>query len=172
MKRALLLTVLLAARCAFAAGAENVDLSVVNRIKVEALENSKVMDHAFYLTDVYGPRLAGSANYRKAAEWAVKQLKEWGLPDARTEQWGVFGRGWSWSRVTVQMLEPQQSTLIGVPLAWAPGTPGVLTAEAVLAPMTTAAEGEKHKGKLKGKDRSHRWRSRDKSAPGGRRTPL
>jgi hypothetical protein len=109
------------------------------------------MDHAFYLSDVYGPRLAGSANYRKAAEWAVKQLKEWGLSDARTEQWGVFGRGWSWSRVAVNMLEPQQSSLVGVPLAWTPGTPGVVTAEAVLAPMASVADGEKYKGKLKGK---------------------
>ncbi|HEV2690329.1 MAG TPA: hypothetical protein VGV35_17355, partial [Bryobacteraceae bacterium] len=34
-----------------------VDLSIVHRIKAEAFENSKVMDHEFYLTDVYGPRL-------------------------------------------------------------------------------------------------------------------
>src|SRR5258708_3382638 len=43
--------------------AEKVDLSVINRIKTEAFENSKVMDHMFYLTDVNGPRLTGSPNY-------------------------------------------------------------------------------------------------------------
>jgi hypothetical protein len=151
MKRALLFSILLAAPCAFPAGPESVDLSTVNRIKTEAFQNSKVMDHAFYLTDVYGPRLAGSANYRKAAEWAVKQLKEWGLANAQTEPWGLFGRGWNWSRATVNMLSPQPSTLNGVPLAWAPGTAGAVTADALFAPMADAAEGEKYKGKLKGK---------------------
>ena len=39
---------------------ESVDLSVVQRIKTEALENSWVMNHVFYLADVHGPRLTGS----------------------------------------------------------------------------------------------------------------
>ena len=47
---------------------EAVDLSVIHRIKAEAFENSKVMDHEFYLTDVHGPRLAGSPGYRAAGE--------------------------------------------------------------------------------------------------------
>ena len=43
------------------AAQEPVDLSIVHRIKTEAFENSKVMDHLFYLTDVHGPRLTGLA---------------------------------------------------------------------------------------------------------------
>ena len=39
---------------------EKVDLAVIQRIKKEAFQNSKVMDHLFYLTDVYGPRVTGS----------------------------------------------------------------------------------------------------------------
>ena len=39
---------------------EAVDLNVVHRIRQEALQNSKVMDHLFYLTDVHGPRLTNS----------------------------------------------------------------------------------------------------------------
>ena len=42
----------------------------VDVIRSEAFERSQVMDHLFYLTDVYGPRIASSPNYRKAAEWA------------------------------------------------------------------------------------------------------
>jgi hypothetical protein len=34
------------------AGAEDVDLAVVHRIKAEAFQGSQVMDHLFYLTDV------------------------------------------------------------------------------------------------------------------------
>ena len=33
------------------------------------------MDHLFYLTDINGPRLSGSPQYQKAAEWTVNQLK-------------------------------------------------------------------------------------------------
>jgi hypothetical protein len=150
MKRAFLFAVVVSFAPALVA-AEDVNLQVVNRIKTEAFENSKVMDHLFYLTDVYGPRVAASPNYRKAAAWTVKQLKEWGLEDAGLEKWGTFGRAWSWSRVAVQMLEPQQTTLIGIPLAWSPATPGVVTADAILAPMSNVADGEKYKGKLKGK---------------------
>ena len=38
---------------------EKADLYTINRIKNEAFQNSKVMENAFYLTDVYGPRLTG-----------------------------------------------------------------------------------------------------------------
>jgi hypothetical protein len=44
-------------------GAESVDLGAVHRIKTEAFNNSKVMDHLFYLTDANGPRLTGSPGW-------------------------------------------------------------------------------------------------------------
>ena len=78
-----------------AAAEEKVDLDAVHRIETEAFHHSKVMDHAFYLTDVYGPRLTGSPGLKAAAEWAVKQFTEWGLANASLEKWGPFGRGWS-----------------------------------------------------------------------------
>jgi carboxypeptidase Q len=135
-----------------AAGAqEKVDLAVVHRIRAEAFEHSQVMDHLFYLADVYGPRVADSPKYLEAAAWAVKQLKQWDFTDAGLEKWGRFGRSWSWSRISVQMLEPQSSTLIGVPLAWSPATRGPIAGDVILAPMKDAEEGEKYKGKLKGK---------------------
>jgi carboxypeptidase Q len=142
---------LLALPLAAGAQEEKVDLSVVHRIRAEAFEHSQVMDHLFYLTDVYGPRVADSPNYLEAAGWAVKQLKGWGFTGAGLEKWGRFGRSWTWSRVAVQMLEPQSSTLIGVPLAWSPATRGPIAGDVILAPMRDAEEGEKYKGKLKGK---------------------
>ena len=57
----------MAAPCAFRSlllAEEKVDLLVINRIKSEAFENSKVMDHMFYLTDVNGPRLTGSPGFQ------------------------------------------------------------------------------------------------------------
>lgn len=130
---------------------EKVDLAVVHRIKAEAFQNSKVMDHAFQLTDVHGPLLAGSPNYRAAAEWAVKTLKSWGIEDAKLEKWGTLGRSWSYSRFSAHMLEPQQTALVGVPLSWAPGTNGPLVGEVIVAPIRTLEEAEKFKGQLKDK---------------------
>src|ERR1700742_2616853 len=86
---------------------EKVDLSVVNRIKAEAFTNSKVMDTMFYLTDVYGPRLTNSPNYKSAGDWTVKRLENYGLANVHEEKWGPFGRGWANKYFEAHMQEPQ-----------------------------------------------------------------
>jgi hypothetical protein len=130
---------------------EHVDLEVVHRLRTEAFERSRVMEHLFYLTDVHGPRLTNSPGYRKAGEWAVGRLKEYGLSNAKLEKWGPFGRGWSYSKFEAHMIEPGYQPLIGFPLAWAPGTGGAVEAEAILAPMRAEEDFARYKGKLKGK---------------------
>jgi carboxypeptidase Q len=129
---------------------EAVDLSVIHRIKAEAFENSKVMDHEFYLTDVHGPRLTNSPGYREAGEWVMKRLKEYGLTNVHEEPWS-FGRGWTFTHYAGHMVEPQYSPLIGFPLAWTPGTDGAVQGAAIYAPIATDADLEKFRGKLKGK---------------------
>ena len=130
---------------------EKSDLGVVNRLKMEEFQDSKVMDDLFYLTDVYGPRLTNSPGYMQAAEWAVKRLKEYGLQNAHLEKWGPFGQSWTYTKFAAHMTAPQYSPLIGFPLAWTPGTNGPVSGEPILAVMTRDANYEKYKGKLKGK---------------------
>lgn len=130
---------------------EKVDLDAVNKIKSEAFNDSKVMDTMFYLTDVYGPRLTGSPNYKKAGDWAVKRLEEYGLVNVKEEKWGPFGRGWQCKFFEAHMVEPQFSALVGIPLAWTEGTSGSVTGEPVIASIRTDADMEKYKGKLRGK---------------------
>lgn len=130
---------------------EPVDLGIVHRIRTEAFEHSQVMEHLFYLTDVNGPRVTGSPGYRKAAEWVVKRASEYGLANARLEKWGPFGRGWNFTRFSAHLIEPSYAPLIGFPLAWTEGTKGPLTGELTLAPIKTAEDFPKFKGKLKGK---------------------
>ncbi len=132
------------------AAEEHVDLNAVHQIRQEALENSKVMDHVFQLTDVYGPRLTNSPGYFAAADWVVKQLKEWGI-EGHEEKWGPFGRGWTYTHFSANLLEPQYAPLIGFPLAYSPGTNGTVTGEAMIANIATEADFDKYKGKLKGK---------------------
>jgi hypothetical protein len=143
---------------------EKADLAVIQRIKKEAFQNSKVMDHLFWLTDVYGPRLTGSPGFTAAANWTVKRLKEYGIEDAAAHPWGKFGRSWRLTKFSISLQEPEYAPLIGFPLAWSANTNGPLVAEPVLAPLkiTDNLDGKKtteelekyfqeHRGKLRGK---------------------
>ena len=93
--------------------AEPIDLAAIHRIKAEAFENSKVMEHVFYLTDANGPRVTNSPGFKSAGDWVVKRLQEYGLTDVHEEAWGPFGRGWSCTRFAAMMKEPEFSPLIG-----------------------------------------------------------
>jgi carboxypeptidase Q len=130
---------------------EKVDLYTVNRIKAEEFQNSKVMENAFYLADVYGPRLTGSPGLKAAAEWAVRRMTEWGLANPGMEKWGPFGRGWTCIHFSGHQKEPQYAPLIGFARPWSPGTNGPVSGEPVLATLRTDADLDKFKGKLKGK---------------------
>jgi hypothetical protein len=151
MPRRLLSILLLALVPALVIAQERVDLSVVNRIKTEAFTNSKAMDYIFYLTDVNGPRLAGSPGYQSAGDWCVKTLREMGVANPREEKWGPFGRGWTFTYYAGHMIEPAYAPLIGAPVAWTQGTNGPVTAEAMMANIQTPADMERFRGKLKGK---------------------
>lgn len=130
---------------------EKVDLQTIHRIREEAFERSKAMDHLFYLTDVQGPRLTGTPEFKKAADWAVKRLVEMGVSEARLEKWGPFGRAWSYQRFTAHMIEPAYSPLIGFPMAFTSGTNGAVRGEAMPASIRLDPDFEKFKGKLRGK---------------------
>ena len=64
---------------AFAHAGEPVDEQVIASIKMEGFQNSQLMDTAFHLTEIYGPRLSGSPSLKAAAEWSRARLAEWGL---------------------------------------------------------------------------------------------
>ncbi|MBZ5610571.1 MAG: M20/M25/M40 family metallo-hydrolase [Acidobacteriia bacterium] len=142
--------------------ADPVDLAVVNRIKAEAFERSKVMEQLENLTDRYGPRLTASAEFKEAADWALKRLQEYGLENAHLEKWGPFGRSWSLEKFALEMTQPRYSLLAAAPLAWSASTNGPASGEPIFAPLAssqTPAKAEsdldqyiqKYKGKLRGK---------------------
>jgi hypothetical protein len=130
---------------------DKVDLGALTQIKREAFEHSQVMENLFYISEVYGPRVNNSRNHRAAAEWAMQQMKSWGLENVHLEKWGPFGDGWQIKKFYGALETPAYASLIGFPLAWTPGTNGPVTAEAVLAPLHSEADFAKYKGKLKGK---------------------
>lgn len=131
--------------------AERVDLDAITRIKEEGLQRSQVMETAWFLTDVHGPRLTNSPTLRAAADWTVKRLTEWGLRDVRQEKWGLFGRGWASDRFTAHVLAPTPSPLLAFQRAWTPGTAGPVTADVVLAVIEREEDFKKWEGQLQGK---------------------
>jgi hypothetical protein len=132
-------------------GGDKVDLEVLSQIKAEAFQNSQVMENLYYISEVYGPRVTNSRNHRAAAEWAMQQMKSWGLQNVHLEKWGPFGNGWQIKKFYGALETPAYAALIGFPLAWTPGTNGPVTADAVWAPMHSKDDFAKYKGKLKGK---------------------
>src|SRR5262249_43522165 len=129
---------------------EPVDQSVIARIKQEGFQHSQVMETIFYLTDVHGPRLRGSPNYRAAADWAVRTLAAWGLSNAQLEPGGFTGRGWAVNRFNVEMIAPQYQHLIAYPLAWSPATQGAVAGQPVIVEIKSPADFPKYRGKLRG----------------------
>jgi hypothetical protein len=129
---------------------EKIDLEMMKKIREEGMQRSQVMETLSWLTDVHGPRLTNSPQYKRASEWAKVKLTEWGLQNASLEAWGPFGRGWSLEGFTANIVKPDFIPLIAYPKAWSPSTNGVVRGQVVYLDAKTPDDLEKYKGKLKG----------------------
>jgi len=129
-------------------GQSKVDLGVVQRIKTEAYDHSKVMDHLSWMSDVYGPRLTASKEFFQAADWAEKTLRAIGLSNVHLESWGSFGRSWSAGEWSVEMVEPRYAPLDATPLAWCTGTNGPVIGELIIAPLKRTFDPKKAREEL------------------------
>ncbi len=143
----------------------HIDPATLDRIRAEALDHSQAAEYAIYLSDVFGPRMTGSPNFRAAGNWAMKTLRSIGLEEVHSEPLGDIpfadglpwsGRGWSYSRCSVRMVEPQEAQLVAVPAGWSRSTNGRVVGDTILAPFPEGP-GQVDKyiatfhGKLKGK---------------------
>jgi carboxypeptidase Q len=130
---------------------ERIDLDAIYRIKDEGLQRSQVMDIAWNLTEVHGPRLTNSPNIRAAAKWTTERLTQWGLANVKLESWGPFGRGWANEHFTANAVAPQSFPLLAFPRAWTPGTNGAVTGEAIVVIATRDEDLKSWSGKLQGR---------------------
>ena len=133
-----------------AQGSESVDIAAIQKIRDEAFNHSQVMTLMSYLTDVHGPRLTGSPVTRGAAEYAMTQMKGWGLSNVGLETF-PFGRGWTNDKFYAQVTEPVSFSVIGYPQAWTPGTRGLVKSEVVYVHIDSEPDFAKYRGKLAGK---------------------
>jgi hypothetical protein len=129
------------------------DEATITKLKEEGMKNSQVMDHAFYLTDVSGPRLTASPGFMNAAKWAKTKLESWGLKNVQIEAWGDFGKGWQQERCYVAMTKPYYVPFIAQSKAWTGSTPGnrIMSSDVLLIKAKDSVELMQYAGKLKGK---------------------
>lgn len=111
---------------------ERVDADVHWRIRREITDRSQIMPTIQTLTDLYGPRLTGSPNLRRAQDWIIQQATAWGLQNAHLEPWDFGHSGWQNERAAVHVVSPIKDPLVVEVLAWTPSTPGTVVAETVL----------------------------------------
>ena len=110
---------------------ERVDLDVYGKIRQEATTRSQILRTTHVLTDRYGPRLTGSPSLKSAGEWAIDQLKSWGLENGRMEPWDWTHPGWLNERLSAHIISPVKDHLVAEALGWTPGTDGPVKGTAV-----------------------------------------
>lgn len=130
-------------------GQDKVDFSMIEKIRAEGMERSKVLEIFDFLTTTIGPRLTNSPAHKRAVAWTQEQMKAMGLSDVHAEPF-PFGRGWTLNKVTIEMVEPRYMPLIGYPRGWSPSTPGRVVATPVWLPGLEANAIQALAGKLKG----------------------
>lgn len=114
------------------AAQEKVDASTIDRIKAEEMNHSQVMEIMSWLSDVYGPRLTWSPNATRARDWAMGQMKSWGLANVHDETWNnPPGLGWENDRFSLMALTPAPFIVEAVPQAWSASTKGTITGPAI-----------------------------------------
>jgi len=131
--------------------AQEVDASMMQKIREEGLQHSKVMDIAFNLTDKNGSRLANSEGYMRAANYAKETLSGWGVENSRLEAWGEFGKGWDLEKMYLAITAPYYKPLLAWPKTWTAGTKGLKKAGVIVVDAKDSATVVSYKGQLKGK---------------------
>jgi carboxypeptidase Q len=127
-----------------------IDWPMVARIREEGLQHSRVMDLESYMTDVLGARLTLSNDMERAQSWARAEMGRIGLVNVKAEPFMDFGVPWDNEFVSLHMLEPDYSPMVGYPLAHTPGTNGREQAQAMIVELQTRADLDAYRGKLKG----------------------
>lgn len=126
-------------------------MEVMKKIRDEGLQNSKVMEIAFQITEMSGPRVTNSEGFKRAANYAKNQLTEWGLVNSRLDPWGEFGKGWDMEKSYVAITSPWYRSLIAYPKTWSAGTNGPQKGEVLLISAKDSVALDTYRGKLKGK---------------------
>lgn len=127
----------------------SLDMEVVEQLKQEGIENSKVMEYAGWLTDVYGPRLTNSEQMRRANDYTMEVFEEMGLENVHLHEWGPFGRGWDLDRFAMHAnTEYTYFPVTAYPKAWSPGYDEPVSGEVIVLTLDEEESYREYEGQL------------------------
>ena len=129
---------------------QDVDLDMVARIREEGLQRSQLENTFSYMTDVLGARLTNSSDMVRAQEWVLGEMKRIGLVNAVREPFMDYGVSWDNEYVSLHLMEPDYSPMVGYPIAHTPGTDGKQRLQVVIADVQTKQDLERYRGRLRG----------------------
>ena len=136
---------------------ERVDLSVVQRIRDEAMNHPQSDSLLLYMSDVIGPRLTGSPQILQANNWTAQKLREWGFQNAVVEPWdSLFGRAWERVSYAGRIMTPFVQPLNATPQAWsgstrdARGRPATITCNVMRLAITDSTDFAQYDGRVRG----------------------
>ena len=142
---------LVLAPCAAMGQRVSVDRAMVAKIREEGLQRSQVMEFEGYLADVLGARLTLSNDMKRAQAWAQSTMTTMGLVNVAAEPFMDFGVTWDNEYVSLHLLEPDYTPMVGYPIAHTAGTNGRQAVQAVIVDLLVKGDVAKYRGTLKGK---------------------
>ena len=145
-----LATILLLVLAAATGDTVPVDWAMVAKIREEGLQHSQVMEYESYIADVLGARLTNSEDMQRAQLWLEGTMKQIGLVGVAAEPFMDYGVTWDNEYVSLQMLEPDYSSMVAYPIAYTRGTDGRQVAQAVIVDLQVRGDLEKYRGTLRG----------------------
>jgi hypothetical protein len=128
-----------------------VDLAMVAKIREEGLQRSQVMEFEGYLADVLGARLTLSEDMKRAQRWASGEMTKMGLVNVAAEPFMDYGVTWDNEYVSLHLLEPDYTPMVGYPIAHTAGTNGRQVVPAVIVDLLLKQDLAKYRGTLRGK---------------------
>jgi carboxypeptidase Q len=131
------------------ARAQTPDTAGAGTLIAEAMGRSEVMANLRELSDVIGPRLAGSPAMRRANDWTAARFRAYGLTAALEAY--PFGVTWERGSASLRLVAPFSRQITAHSWAWTVGTGGrTVTGPVVLVDLSTPDSLAKYKGKLRG----------------------
>ena len=105
--------------------------AAASRIVGEVFTEGRQLDYVSALSDRIGSRLTGTANERRAEEWAEGEMKRLGLANVRREPYRM-GASWERGPASAALVSGGNSRPLGVAsYTWTPGTEGPVEGEVV-----------------------------------------
>jgi carboxypeptidase Q len=128
-----------------------VDLDMIAKIREEGLQRSQLPNTLSYMTDVLGARLTNSEDMVQAQRWVMEEMSRIGLQNTELEPFMDYGVSWDNEYVSLHMMDPDYSPLVGYPVAHTPGTDGKQRLQAIIANVRTRQDLDRYRGTLRGR---------------------